>query len=300
MAAIMKHDMKAILGEDFFKDEVRCDYLVTSKMKRIWAVLLDMYLAFAEVCEKHGLKYCVMGGSLLGAIRHNGFIPWDDDFDVLMLREDYNKFMEVAPKDFAHPLFLQTPYTDPDYFVSWIKIRNSETSGVSLLTNHRRFNQGLFFDIFPMDYCDINTIEKDTVEINTLNKKLGAFMRRGSKRLNERQKQDEFTYYTDNPLSVWKEIQQIASNEKYRNSGFLCNTVYTGDPYNFRMHPANCYTEIIDHEFEGITVKIPVGYDEILSIMYGEYMKLPSVENRGVRHHDIIFDPDRPYTYYMD
>ena len=60
------HDMKAILGEDFFKEEVRCDYLVSTKMKRIWAVLLDMYLSFAEVCEKYGLKYFLIGGSVYG------------------------------------------------------------------------------------------------------------------------------------------------------------------------------------------------------------------------------------------
>ena len=89
MAAIMKHDMKAILGEDFFKEEVRCNYLVSTQIKRIWAVLLDMYLAFSEACEKYGLKYFLIGGSLLGAIRHDGFIPCDDDLDVGMMREDY-------------------------------------------------------------------------------------------------------------------------------------------------------------------------------------------------------------------
>ena len=81
------HDMKAILGEDFFKEEVRCDYLVSAKMKRIWAVELDMYLSFAEICEKYGLNHFLIAGSLLGAVRHNGFIPWDDDMDIGMTRE---------------------------------------------------------------------------------------------------------------------------------------------------------------------------------------------------------------------
>ena len=294
-----KHDMKAILGEDFFKEEVRCNYLVSAEMKRIWAVLLDMYLTFAEVCDKYGFRYCVMGGTLLGAIRHNGFIPWDDDFDVLMPRDDYNRFIKIASNDFSHPLFLQTPYSDPGYYVSWIKLRNSTTTGISKHTCHRKFNQGLYFDIFPMDYCDPKTIEEDTNEINVLNKKMGAYMRRGSCLLNERQKQDEITYYTDNPLEVWNRIQEIASNKKYHNSEFVCNTVYTGDPYTLRMHPISCYSEMIDHKFEGITVKIPVGYDKILSIMYGDYMKFPPIEMRGERHADLIFDPDKPYTEYL-
>ena len=183
--AIMKHDMKAILGEDFFKEEVRCDYLVSAKMKRIWAVLLDMYLSFAEVCEKHGLKYFVVGGTLLGAIRHKGFIPWDDDFDVGMLRDDYEEFIKIAAKEINSPLFFQTPYTDPGYFVSWVKIRNSTTTGISKITNHRRFNQGLYLDIFPMDYFCLDTMEENRKKIYACAKKCGAYMREGSKSLNE-------------------------------------------------------------------------------------------------------------------
>lgn len=294
------HDMKAILGEDFFKEEIRCNYLVSAKMKRIWAVELDMYLSFAEVCDKYGLKYCVMGGTLLGAIRHKGFIPWDDDFDVLMPREDYNRFIEIASKDFNSPLFLQTPYSDSDFFGSWIKLRNSTTTGISKVTCHRRFNQGLFFDIFPMDFCNPETIEKDSHEIYVLAKKCGAYMRRGSKYLNERQKKDEVTYFTENPLQDWENIQMISSNPKYINSGYLCNTVYTGDPYQIRMHPARCYSKIVNHPFEGLTVKIPNEYDELLSIMYGNYKEFPPIEARGTRHSGIIFDPDRPYTDYLE
>lgn len=299
MSAIMKHDMKAILGEDFFKEEVRCDYLVTAQMKRMWAVFLDMYLSFAEVCDKYNLKYCVMGGTLLGAIRHNGFIPWDDDFDVLMPRKDYDAFMEMCKDEFKHPIFLQTPYTDPDYYVSWIKLRNSTTTALSKLTSHRKFNQGLFLDIFPMDYCNPETIEEDTNKVYVLAKKCGAYMRRGSKLLNERQKQDEITYYTDNPLAEWEKIQKIAANPDYINSGYLCNTVYVGDPYQLRMHPAEYYSVVIDHPFENITVKVPQGYDDILKIMYKDYMKFPPVEARGARHSDIIFDSDKPYTDYL-
>lgn len=295
-----KHDMRAILGEDFFKEEVRCDYLVPAEMKRLWAVLMDMYLSFAEVCDKYGFRYYVIGGTLLGAIRHKGFIPWDDDFDVAMPREDYDKFMKVCKDDFHPPLFLQTPYTDPDYFVSWIKLRNSKTTGLSKTTSHRRFNQGLYFDIFPMDYCNPNTIEEDSNNVFVSAKKCGAYMRRGSKLLNEKQKQDEITYYTDSPLAEWEKIQHIASNPVYHDSGFICNTVYVGDPYQLRMHPADCYSKIIECPFENITVKIPYGYDTILKIMYKDYMKYPPVEARGARHSDIIFDPDKPYTFYKE
>lgn len=124
-------------------------------------------------------------------------------------------------------------------------------------------------------------------------------MRRGSKLLNERQKQDEITYYTNDPLAEWERIQQISSNPAYNNSGYLCNTVYVGDPYQLRMHPAVFYSKIVEHPFESITVKTPASYDDILKIMYKDYMSFPPIEARGLRHNDIIFDPDKSYKEYQ-
>ena len=294
-----KHDMKSILGEDFFKEEMRCDYLVSAEMKRIWAVLLDMYLSFAEVCDKHGLKYFVLGGTMLGAARHNGFIPWDDDLDVGMMRKDYEELQKIALTEFKDPLFFQTPYTDCDYFVSWAKIRNSLTTGISKSTCHRRFNQGLFLDIFPLDYCDKDNALNDSKRIFECAKRCGAWMRRGSSFLNDRQKKDAVDYYTDDPLKEWEMIQKIASNPQYVGSDYVCNSVFTGDNLKIRIRPARCYKSTVNHVFENIEVKMPVGYEELLTVQYGDYMKFPPIEARGARHSDIIFDPDRPYAEYI-
>lgn len=299
MSAIMKHDMKAILGEDFFKDEVRCEYLVSSKMKRIWAVLLDMYLAFAEVCDKYKLKYFVLGGSLLGAIRHNGFIPWDDDLDVGMLREDYERFLQIAPQEFSSPLFFQTPYTDSEYFVSWAKIRNTTTTAFSKATCHRSFNQGLFLDVFPMDYVNLDTVEEERRQIYNLIKKCGAYMRKGSKFLNDRQKHDEITYFTDNPLREWESIQKIASNTEYKGSGIISCPVTTMESLEKILFPASIFDKAAKHPFENIEVSIPCGWDELLKIQFGNYTEFPPIKDRGARHSDIFFDPDHPYTEYL-
>jgi lipopolysaccharide cholinephosphotransferase len=293
------HDMKAILGEDFFKEEVRCDYLVSAKMKRIWAVLLDMYLSFAEVCDKYGLKYFVVGGTLLGAIRHKGFIPWDDDFDVGMLREDYEEFLNIATSEIHFPLFFQTPYTDPGYFVSWVKIRNSTTTGISKITNHRRFNQGLFLDIFPMDYFSLDTMEENRSKIYECAKKCGAYMREGSKHLNERQKKDAITYYSDNPMREWNTLQRIASNVDNKGSEYIGNAVFTGYSLDKVVYPASGFDDIISHPFEGIEVPVPCGWEDQLRIQFGNYLEYPPLKDRGVRHSDVIFDADRPYTDYL-
>ncbi len=83
---------QGILPKSFFEQEERCDFLVTEKRKKIWAVLLDLLIKFDFVCKKYSLTYFLADGTLLGAARHQGFIPWDDDIDVSMPREDYEKF----------------------------------------------------------------------------------------------------------------------------------------------------------------------------------------------------------------
>ena len=85
-----------ILPEEFLREEIRCDYLVTEKYKKVWAVEIDLLLELDRVCRKHGLKYFLMYGTLLGAVRHGGFVPWDDDLDVIMLRGDYEKLQYLA------------------------------------------------------------------------------------------------------------------------------------------------------------------------------------------------------------
>ena len=121
-------------------------------MKRIWAMELDMVRRFVEVCEEHHLKYWMMGGTLLGAVRHKGFIPWDNDIDLAMPRKDYNRLLEIGPNAFQKPMFFQTPVTDGSrFFNTFVKIRNGNGTAASREEFESGMNCGIFIDIFCLD-----------------------------------------------------------------------------------------------------------------------------------------------------
>lgn len=118
---------KGVLPKGFFEEEVLCDYRVSKEMKAIWGVEFDLLVEFDRICRKYELKYSLAFGALLGAIRHNGFIPWDDDLDVFMPRKDYELFINIAQSELDSPYFMQIPGKDHDYYYSFARIRNSNT-----------------------------------------------------------------------------------------------------------------------------------------------------------------------------
>ena len=138
MTEIERIIQKGVITRQFLQEEVDHDFLVDENRKKLWAVMLDMIAEFDKVCKKYGFSYYMIYGALLGAVRHKGFIPWDDDFDVAMPRNDYERFIRLSD-EFKHPYFLQTPYTDPGYYYSFAKIRNSNTTGVVEMFEYSKF-----------------------------------------------------------------------------------------------------------------------------------------------------------------
>ncbi len=122
-------------------------------LRQAQLVMTRMFKIIDHICRTHQLRYWMCSGTLLGAVRHQGFIPWDDDLDICMIREDYNRFLQIAPHELPKDLFLQTRQTDPgyDYLALPCKIRDTKSLIISNGTEHKKYQKGLFIDIFPAD-----------------------------------------------------------------------------------------------------------------------------------------------------
>lgn len=286
------------------KEEVRCGYTVTEKLKKIWNIELEMLSKLLSVCEKYNLKIIVYSGTMLGAVRHQGFIPWDDDMDVALPRKDFQKLLEVAKEEFGEPLFFQTALTDSKFFVEYARLRNSSTTGMITWNQSLEYNNGIYIDIFPLDGYIENNFKLNV----QLMKKIII-------------KQFLSVYYADDsyiskkPVVLTKILKLVARIHPYEYwyKKFVENLC--------RYNECTNRLSQIDHEkkvirkywcmkddleniiwvpFENIKVPIPSNYDEILNHFYGKYMEFPPVEQRGAWHENmIVFEPDTPYIDYI-
>jgi lipopolysaccharide cholinephosphotransferase len=133
------------------EQETLWGYVVPEGMKQVWAKQMEITQALLDVCSRNGLKCWMECGTLLGAVRHKGFIPWDDDIDFVMLRKDYDKLVAIADQEFKHPYFFQTTYSEEGYYCGHAQIRDVTTTSVSMDELDRKYCKGIFIDIFVLD-----------------------------------------------------------------------------------------------------------------------------------------------------
>lgn len=250
-----------------------------------------------SICKKYEIRYFLAYGTALGAVRHKGFIPWDDDVDVVMFREDYNKFCSLPAEAFPKELFLQTVYTDVEYPFPFAKLRKKNTAYVEQGMEKIKMHHGIFIDIFPLDYIP--------------KKKVCQFMQRfwaeylwilmakgriqgGAKKLlvnilNLGCKENKTKY-----------IQRIRRAEKRvecsseENSGKLALMTYGGRASYTIEYFMETDFDTIYMEFEGQEYPMMSGYDNFLSTSYGDYMQIPP-ENERVHHIGYYVDYEKEY-----
>lgn len=289
---------EGILPESFFKPEPICDFYVDETRKKIWAVQIDLLIQFDKACREIGVKYHVSFGGLLGIVRHNGFIPWDDDLDVCMLREDYEKFITHYRQHFNHPYFLQLPGEDKGYYFSFPRLCNSNTTCIPETFRYQEYNHGVALDIFVLDNCVEEDSEANYNAIMQLILENSTNMRRSNPNPSPKDIERMDMYPASNPEEVLKKIDSIC--QKYKNlSTSKCILAQQTFYKHYKMTwSKDDVTDLIDVDFYGHKVMIPRNYSRVLEVTYGDYMQMPPVESRGVWHSGVFWDLDNSYLNY--
>lgn len=283
---------------DFYREETRCDFLVTKERKKIWAAELEIFSVFDEICKRHNIPYFVDYGTLLGAVRHQGFIPWDDDLDITMFRPDYERFKTIIQSELSDPYFFQDAYTDSILF-TFAKIRDKRTAAIEKqYCQNAAPNQGIFIDIFPLD----GGFPPGTTNIDLIQKEIWTSI------VNPDLIQkiiDTPAYPANLPRDILQALVSMPIKDRLRQfENFAAGQFHAAEELGLITTMLRSphwrvkkiwYEHIVYLPFEHLMVPAPAEYDQVLTARYGDYHKY--VKGGGA-HRDIIIDPEKSYLEY--
>ncbi|MFC2441152.1 MAG: phosphorylcholine transferase LicD [Segatella maculosa] len=277
---------------------------VTKELQPRWnAVIIDVLSVFIRICEAQGLRYFCAGGTAIGAVRHQGMIPWDDDIDVFMPRPDYDRFLRLAAQSMPEGYEVLSPYATKDYPMYFAKMCNARTT---LLENERiPCVFGLYIDIFPLDGAcdDVETCYREKRRFKRLMNKLEAVSTHNSfgeyvGLLTKRREWGRFAVKTvafccRSWLRRWllKQMDSIAYGHDYALSSRV--VTYSGAYQRQEIYPKAWLETPQMFAFESLMVNLPHDYDAYLRHFFGDYMTLPPVEQRASHHQKVFFDLDK-------
>lgn len=257
------------------------------ELKRIQQVELEALKVLIDICDKLDIQYFLSGGSVLGAVRHGGFIPWDDDIDVGMIRADYDRFLAEAPAYLPDKYFLQTPYNDEHNTYGYAKLRVNGTKFVEYCNRNVDMHHGVYIDIFPYDIVtgDPRQIQRRFSRYKRMSRLLvwrqcadisaePVCLKMHIKSLSRRA-----VHIFLQPISyswIMKRLDSIAQRGVQMEKGNIvafCKTKFFMVEWEDVFPVHECL-------FEGVAVKIPRNYDLCLTLEYGDYMTLPPEKER--------------------
>ncbi|MBK2403373.1 LicD family protein [Erysipelothrix rhusiopathiae] len=275
-------------------------------MNKLQQEELNILIEFDRICKKHNIIYSLSSGTLLGAIRHQGFIPWDDDIDVNMSRSEFNRFEQVVAEELNQDFFYQSFKTEKDHYHAFSKIRSNKVELVEKSTDYLNINHGVWIDIFPYDNIpdDLELRNEQKKKVSFYNKLISLFV---------------YTFVTDEDLGKKRLIKSTFYhlNRIFYRVNFLLPTLYKKrqvwiEKYNndkteyanmlvFNFNDAIYQATFIRNAildsvtagvFENHQFLIPTEYDEILTLNYGDYMQLPP-ESERVSNHEVVLKDHR-------
>lgn len=284
------------------KEEVRNGYLVTTEMKKVWKVQLDICNKIFDVCNKYGLRIVCCGGTAIGTLREHGYIPWDDDIDLEMLREDYDKLCAIAKDEFKEPYFFQNAYTDKGYCYGHSQVRMSGTTAILKGDVCKKIHLGIFVDIFVLD-----EVPSDSFQMAKLRKKTETLQAAMSfKSFNHFGLTDlkyylkscvKFAIYLPLPLRfLFRKYEDLFRSVK-SDKNEVCSLAFSWSSINKCIRPKNMMSHIEWLPFEDILMPVSYCCKEILTRQYGDFMTPAKVPN--IHGGFLILDAEHDYRYYL-
>lgn len=266
--------------------------LTKQQLKKIHCLELEILKEFDEICNKCNIPYTLAGGTLIGAIRHQGFIPWDDDIDVYVLRSDFNKIRKTFPSLLRNTnYFYQSQQTDKNYFYPFDKMRMNGTIFEETFLSNHQIHQGVYIDIFPIDVIPDNIILSTfqylnyrVVRLALMSKYINIKARHGKKKFlasvikSLSSKIDLSTLYSI--------CEKIAEKYDYDDKDYkrVRNLNSVGSDGMKETYNINSFKHLTKTKFEDCYFSISKDYDAMLKKIYGDYMKLPPANERVTRH----------------
>lgn len=261
--------------------------------RKLQLIQLDMLVHIDSICRAHNIPYYLIGGTLIGAVRHQGFIPWDDDIDIAMHREDYEQFLKICETAVdREKYFLQTADTDARYRLIYARLRREGTLYVREGYEHIDMHHGIFIDIFPLDKTPTTKFWRPVFKLIIQFSKTALWSPVGAVSETDRIKRYYYKMLSLLPkcamLTVIKVATGLCSEDVHESLGspmygkLQLETATSSEVHSLRKMRYHATIELL---FEGHMFLAPVNYHDILTLRYqGDYMELPPLEQRKGTH----------------
>ena len=262
----------------------------------------ELYLlkTFIDICDKLGLRYYLVCGTALGAVKYGGFIPWDDDVDVALVREDYSIFCEKAQELLPEGIFLQTYHTDPKYPCIFAKLRDSTTTYIEKSCQNISMNHGVYIDVFPLDgYPRDVKLQRKVERKKHLYKLLisSVYDSDCSFKIKLLRKCFIILGFHKRTNNILSKYEKLISAYPTHDSILLCNHGNWQGKLEYTSKEQ--YGEGTVVTFESVPVRVPSQYDAYLTQKYGDWKSDPPIEEQIGHHYYTVMDLDKPYTEYI-